>query len=80
MSQEKVNRYKEQKKNRKAIQAKKKRNALIAKVCGTLVVLALAVWLGYSAVDSYQIKQNSEPVTVDTSALDDYTASLTAEE
>lgn len=80
MSQEKVDRYKEQKKNRKAIQAKKKRNALIAKACGMLVALALAVWLGYSAVDSYQTKQNSEPVTVDTSALDDYTASLNVEE
>lgn len=80
MSQEKVDRYKEQKKNRKAIQAKKKRNTLIAKACGTLVALALVVWLGYSAVDSYQNRQNSEPVTVDTSALDDYTASLSAEE
>ena len=33
MSQEKVDRYKEQKKNRKAIQAKKKRKALIEKIC-----------------------------------------------
>lgn len=80
MSQEKVDRYKEQKRNRKAIQARKKRNALIAKLCGTLVALALVAWLGYSAVDSYQTKQNSGSVTVDTSALDDYTASLTAEE
>jgi len=32
MSQEKVDRYKEQKRNRKAIQAKKKRNALIARI------------------------------------------------
>lgn len=80
MSQEKVDRYKEQKRNRKAIQAKKKRNALIAKSCSALIVLALVVWLGYSAVDSYQAKQNSKPVSVDTSALDEYTASLEAEE
>lgn len=80
MSQEKVDRYKEQKRNRKAIQAKKKRNALIAKVCGSLVALVLVVWIGYSAVNSYQTKQNSEPVTIDTSALDAYTASLSAEE
>lgn len=80
MSQEKVDRYKEQKKNRKAIQAKKKRNALITKVCASLVALALVVWLGYSIADSYEKKQNSGPVTADISALDDYTASLNVKE
>ena len=80
MSQEKVDRYKEQKKNRKAIQAKKKRNALITKVCASLVVLALVAWLGYSVVDSYEKKQNSGPVTADITALDDYVMSLNAEE
>lgn len=80
MSQEKVDRYKEQKKNRKAIQARKKRNALISKICGGLVVLALAAWLGYSAVDSYQTKVNSSDVTVDTAAIDDYMNSMTEAE
>ena len=80
MSQEKVDRYKEQKRNRKAIQAKKKRNALITKVCASLVVLALVAWLGYSFADSYEKKQNSGPVTADITALDDYVTSLDAEE
>lgn len=80
VSQEKVNRYKEQKKNRKAIQARKKRNALITKVCASLAALALVAWLGYSVMDSYEKKQNSGPVTADITALDDYTASLNAEE
>ena len=80
MSQEKVNRYKEQKKNRKAIQARKKINALITNVCASLAALALVAWLGYSVVDSYEKKQNSGPVTADITALDDYTASLSAEE
>ena len=80
MSQEKVDRYKEQKKNRKAIQAKKKRNALISKICGGVVVLALVAWLGYSAVDSYQTKVNSGDVTVDTAAIDDYMNSMTEAE
>lgn len=80
MSQEKVDRYKEQKKNRKAIQAKKKRKALITKACVSLVALALVAWLGYSAVDSYEKKQNSGPVTADTTALDDYMTSLNTEE
>ena len=74
MSQEKVDRYKEQKRNRKAIQAKKKRNTLITRVCASLVALALAAWLGY-----FERKQNSGPVTADITALDDYAASLNAE-
>lgn len=80
MSQEKVDRYKEQKKNRKAIQAKKKRNALITKVCASLIALALVAWVGFSVADSYQKKQNSGPVTADITALDDYVTSLNAEE
>lgn len=80
MSQEKVDRYKEQKRNRKAIRAKKKRNAMITKVCCGVAVVALATWIGYSFVDSYQTKANSEPVTADLTALDDYMSSLAAEE
>ena len=49
MSQEKVDRYKEQKKNRKAILAKKKRNIFLTKCGCGLVVVLLAAWLGYSA-------------------------------
>ena len=79
MSQEKVDRYKEQKRNRKAIHAKKKRNTLITRVCASLVALALTAWLGYSVVDSFERKQNSGPVTADITALDDYAASLNAE-
>ena len=80
MSQAKVDRNKELKRNRKAIQAKKKREALYMKLCGGVVVLALAVWLGYSAVDSYQDRENEKPVTADLTALDDYMSGLQAEE
>ena len=80
MSQEKVDRNKELKRNRKAIQAKKKRKELYMKLCGGAVVLALAAWLGYSAVDSYQDRENSKPVTADLTALDDYMSGLQAEE
>ena len=80
MSQEKVNRYKEDKKNRKAIVAKKKRNALLTKVCGSVIVIALAAWLGFSAVDSYQKSQTSGEVVVDTTALDNYMNNTVAAE
>ena len=42
MSQAKVDRYKEEKKNRKKTMAKEKRLHLLAVVCGWLVVIALA--------------------------------------
>ena len=77
MSQEKVDRYKEQKKNRKAILAKKKRNAFLTKCGCGLVVVLLAAWLGYSAVDSYYA--NSETVYADVTALDEYTSTVAAE-
>ena len=41
MSQEKVDRYKEKKRNRKAIEAKKKREVLLTKLRAGLLVLAL---------------------------------------
>ena len=72
MSQEKVDRYKEQKKNRKAILAKKKRNVFLTKCgCGLVVVLL--------AVDSYYAKANSETVYADVTALDEYTSALASE-
>ena len=77
MSQEKVDRYKEQKKNRKAILAKK--NAFLTKCGCGLVVVLLAAWLGYSAVDSYYAKANSETVYADVTALDEYTSTVAAE-
>ena len=48
MSQAKVDRYKEEKKNRKKTMAKEKRLHLLAVVCGWLVVIALAGWAGVS--------------------------------
>lgn len=76
MSQEKVDRYKEQKRNRKAIQAKKKRNALLVKLCGGALCLGLVAWIGYSAVDSYQRMLNSTPVTADITAINEYVSSI----
>ncbi|MDO4261460.1 MAG: hypothetical protein Q4C82_05235 [Eubacteriales bacterium] len=78
MSQEKVDRYKEQKRNRKAIQAKKKRELFLTKLCCGLVAVLLVAWLGYSAVDSYYDKINSETVYADVTALDEYTSSVSA--
>ena len=71
MSQEKVNQYKESKKNRKEAVKKEKQKALFTKLGLGLVGLALVVWLGYSAVVTVQ-NAEGPAVSVDTSALTDH--------
>ena len=71
MSQEKVNQYKEAKKNRKEAVKKEKQKTLLTKLAVAVVGLALLVWLGYSAVVSVQNAQGPA-VTVDTSAVTEY--------
>ena len=71
MSQEKVNQYKESKKNRKEAVKKEKQKSMLAKLCVAVVGLAIVVWLGYSAVISIQNAQGPA-VTVDTTAITEY--------
>lgn len=75
MSQEKVNQYKETKKNRKEIAKKQKQKALMTKIGVGVVVAVLAVWIGYSAVVSIQNAEGPE-VTVDTTAITEYANGL----
>ena len=78
MSQEKVNQYKEAKKNRKETVKKEKRNAKITKICAIALVLALVAWIGYSVVDS--MKGNEEvPVTFSTVAPEEIVNTVEAE-
>lgn len=75
MSQEKVNRYKEEKANRKELLAKKKREERLWKIGGGIIVLALAVWIGYSAVSSIA-NAPAAPVEADITAVSDYVDGL----
>ena len=71
MSQEKVNQYKEEKKNRKQIVKKEKQKSLLTKLGLGVVGLALIVWLGYSAVVTIQSAEGPA-VSVDSSAITEY--------
>ena len=75
MSQEKVNQYKESKKNRKEIVKKEKQKSLATKLGLGVVGLALVIWLGYSAVVTVQ-NAEGPAVAVDTSAITEYVSSL----
>lgn len=80
MSQAKVDRYKEQKANRKKIMAQEKRKHIAAVVCGWLVTAAVVCWAGYSAYNIYESRKPVETVYVNLDAINDYFGSLNAEE
>ena len=80
MSQEKVNRYKEEKANRKQIMKKQKRNRIISRIAGVVVCLALAGWFGYSVYDTSTKNDTVSQTEVNLTAIQDYLSGLTAEE
>ena len=79
MSQAKVDRYKEAKKNRKETIAKEKRQRAVSKLIGAVVAIALVAWIGVSGYNMYQANQPLETVYVDTTAIDEYITTLEAE-
>ena len=84
MSQAKVARYKEEKRNRAKIIKKEKRQWMATKLGMYLVGLVLVAWVGVSVYNGVTTKDASEiekpKYTVDTTALDDFMTDLTAEE
>ena len=80
MSQEKVNRYKEEKANRKQLIKKQKRNRIISRIVGVVVCLAFVGWLGYSIYDTSTKNDAVSQTEVNLTAIQDYLSGLTAEE
>lgn len=80
MSQEKVNRYKAEKANRKAILKKEKRKKIITRVVGTLVCVAIVGWIGFSIYDSAEKKAAASQTEVNLNAVTDYLSGLSAAE
>lgn len=76
MSQAKVNKYKEDKANRKQIMQKEKRNRVISRIIVAVICLAAVCWIGYSAVDSITTKIETAQTEVDLSAVDNYLNSM----
>ncbi len=64
MSQEKVDRNKEAKQNRKKTVAKERRNRRITLICGSVLAVALVVWVGVSGYN--KIQENREETVVST--------------
>ncbi len=80
MSQEKVDRYKQEKLNRKKILRRQKIMNIVRKSVLTLAALALVAWLGYSAYDMYDSGRERVVAEVNYDAVTNYMNSLTAED
>lgn len=76
MSQAKVDRYKEQKKNRKQIMKREKIESTIRKCVVIAVAIVLVGWIGYSAYGSYTSNQPKQTAEVDYTALNDLWTNL----
>ena len=76
MSQEKVNRYKEEKANRKANLRRDRFKNMVRRLVVLVLSLALVVWVLYSAVDTYQANRPRDMVTVNYESLFDYLQAL----
>ena len=80
MSQAKVDRYKEQKANRKEIIKKEKRMRTLRNCGATLVIVALLGWIGFSGYQMVSSDQGNQAVEVDYSAVNEYLNGLSVEE
>lgn len=80
MSQAKVDKYKEEKRNRAKIIKKEKRQWMATKAGLSLVALVLVAWVGvsvYNGVTSPDSTDTNKPTyTVDTTAIDDFVDGL----
>lgn len=77
MSQAKVDRYKEEKRNREQIIKKQKREWMLTKVGLSAVAVLMVAWVGVSVYKNVTTPDTTtteslETYTVDTTALDEY--------
>lgn len=76
MSQEKVDRYKQEKANRKKMVKKAKIQNVIRKCIVGIAALLLVGWIGYSAYGIYDSNKETEEIMVDYQSFNDLTQKL----
>lgn len=83
MSQEKVDRYKNEKANRQKIQKREKRVFFLEKMAALLICAVVVGWIGYSAYGVVTREDTSEQeatvTEMDIDAITDYLQNLRAE-
>jgi len=76
MSQAKVDKYKQEKANRKETMKKEKTASVIRRTVAAVVAVAIIGWAGYSAVNAYNSYQPNESVEIDYTAIDNLNTNL----
>ena len=80
MSQAKVEKYKEQKANRKQTMKKEKVQSIVRNSIAAVVVVAALGWVGYSGVTTIIDNIPREEVKVDYNAISNYESALNGAE
>lgn len=80
MSQAKVDRYKEEKANRKKTIAKEKMLRRVKMAVGVLVVVVIVGWAGFSGYRVYENNKPMKTIYTNLSAIEDYMTTLDTEE
>jgi cell division septal protein FtsQ len=78
MSQEKVERHKQEKANRKKIMKQEKIKSTLTKILVALIIVVAFGWIGYSGYNMVQEKQPEKVVAVNINSVNDYIAGLSA--
>ena len=79
MSQAKVDRYKEEKKNRKKIMAQDKAKRIASIVCAWVIVIAVVAWAGISGYKYYQNNQPKKVVYTNLQGITEYLDGMSGE-
>ena len=82
MSQEKVDKYKNEKNHRKEIQKREARVLFLEKLAAVVICIVAAGWIGYSAYSVATQEKEGEVTTteMDITAMNDYLQELSAGE
>lgn len=80
MSQAKVDRYKEEKANRKKTMAKEKMLRRVKMAVGILVAAVIVGWAGFSGYRVYENNKPMKTIYTNLSAIEDYMTTLDTEE
>lgn len=80
MSQAKVDRYKEQKANRKAIMKREKRKRFLTCAAALIICVLVVGFIGYSGYKRHEANQPRDSYEVNYSSIDNYLSGLDSEE
>ncbi len=82
MSQAKVDRYKEEKANRKQTMKREKALRMVSTICTTIVCAVIVGWIGYSAYGYFHSEdtKTAARTEVNVDALNDYLGTLQTED